>query len=186
MAGKSHKGMVSILRSLLLVVFALLVLAGGLIWSGVYDVAADVPHWPLTARILQMVRERSMTVRAQDIAVPKDLSRPKRILDGAGLYAAMCTGCHLAPGVDDSELQRGLYPKPPVFVREGMDDPAMAFWAIKHGVKLTAMPAWGKSHTDAQIWDMVAFLMQLKGMPAAHYQALVAAAPPDDDDMHGH
>lgn len=185
MDGKSHNSMVSTLRLLLLALVALLALAGALVWSGAYDVAADVPHWPLTERLLQTVRERSMIVRERGIVVPKDLGRPERILNGAGLYAAMCTDCHLAPGETETELRRGLYPQPPAFAQAGVDDPAMAFWAIKHGVKLTAMPAWGRSHTDAQIWDMVAFLLQLKGMPAARYRALVAAAPPDEDDAHG-
>jgi mono/diheme cytochrome c family protein len=123
-----------------------------------------------------------MTVRAEAIVPPQDLARPDRITRGAGLYDAMCGGCHLTPAQDDSELRRGLYPKPPNFPLEGEDDPAMAFWAIKHGVKMTAMPAWGSSHSDAQIWDMVAFLLRSKGMSAADYEALVASAPPDDDE----
>jgi mono/diheme cytochrome c family protein len=88
--------------------------------------------------------------------------------------------------MDDSEMRRGLYPKPPRFAIDGVDDPAEAFWAIKHGVKMTAMPAWGPSHTDAQIWDMVAFLQRLKGMSAPEYEKRLAAAPAEDDHEHGH
>ncbi len=162
------------------------VLAGLAIWFGLYNVAADVPHWPVTEQLLETLRDRSMTVHAQDIAIPKDLGRRERISAGAGLYDEMCTNCHLTPSIDSTEMRQGLYPKPPAFPVEGEDDPAVAFWTIKHGVKSTAMPAWGPSHTDDQIWDMVAFLVKLKGMSAADYKALVAAAPPDDDDEHGH
>ena len=154
------------------------------IWFGWFNVAADVPHWQITAK-LETVRERSMTVRADKVVVPADLDSPRRISDGAGHYDEMCTGCHLMPGMTGSELRAGLYPKPPVFAERGEDDPAMAFWAIKHGVKMTAMPAWGTSHTDEQIWDMVAFLLKLKGMSLTEYKQLVASAPPDDDE-HGH
>ena len=44
-----------------------------------------------------------------------------------------------------------------------------AFWIIKHGIKMTAMPAWSKTHTDAQLWDLVAFLDKLPKMTPAQY-----------------
>jgi hypothetical protein len=52
---------------------------------------------------------------------------------------------------------------------------------IKHGIKMSAMPAWGASHDDATIWSMVAFLQKLPGMSAQEYKDIVARAPPDDD-----
>jgi mono/diheme cytochrome c family protein len=161
----------------------IIVIAGAaFVWLGRYNIGADVPHWAITSKIIEAVRERSMTVHAQDIAVPGGLEQPKRIADGAGLYDEMCTGCHLAPGKADSELRRGLYPQPPDFPSEGIDDLQTAFWVIKHGIKLTSMPAWGKSHTDEQIWTMVAFLQQIKGMTAERYRELVARATPEDED----
>ena len=174
---------------LALLAIAVPVLIGTATWSGVYNVAADSPHWQVTGHLIQTVRERSITVRSRDIVVPKDLDKPDRISAGAGLYDEMCVSCHLVPATDDTEMRRGLYPRPPAFPSEGVSDPAKAFWAIKHGVKMTAMPAWGPSHTDDQIWDMVAFLLRLKGMTATDYKTLVASAPPESDEhqhMHGH
>jgi hypothetical protein len=52
---------------------------------------------------------------------------------------------------------------------------------IKHGIKMSAMPAWGPSHDDATIWSMVAFLQKLPEMTPAQYKAMVAKAPPDED-----
>jgi len=104
----------------------------------------------------------------------------------------MCTSCHLAPGMKDTELRPGLYPRPPN-LSEGEVEPREAFWIIKHGLKMTAMPAWGLSHDDATIWSMVAFLQKLPGMTAAQYKEMVAKAPPDEDmdqtdgeGAHGH
>jgi mono/diheme cytochrome c family protein len=57
----------------------------------------------------------------------------------------------------------------------------VAFWTIKHGIKMSAMPAWGASHDDATIWSMVAFLQRLPDLDAAQYKQMVAAAPPDED-----
>jgi hypothetical protein len=36
-----------------------------------------------------------------------------------------------------------------------------AFWVIKHGIKMSAMPAWGKSLDDARVWDIVAFVRKM-------------------------
>lgn len=161
------------------VVAALFVGAGVFVVSGVYNVGADAPHWPITYKIMQTVRDRSIAVRADQLSVP-NLEDPQLILKGAGQYAAMCTGCHLAPGMHDSELRPGLYPQPPDLSRHVVE-PKVAFWAIKHGIKMSAMPAWGASHDDATIWSMVAFLQKLRGMTAAQYKDIVAKAPPDDD-----
>lgn len=52
---------------------------------------------------------------------------------------------------------------------------------IKHGVKLTAMPAWGRTHSDELMWDMVAFVRKLPALSPAQYQAIVKSAPEDHD-----
>lgn len=94
----------------------------------------------------------------RDVRPPADLKSSQRIAAGAGLYNEMCTGCHLGPGVERSELSQGLYPLAPELARGDDLTAAEQFWVIKHGVKLTAMPAWGKTHDDQLIWDMVAFI----------------------------
>ena len=149
--------------------------AGAFIWSGAYNIAADEPHWQLTERLLETVRERSIEARLAGIAVP-ELGDEALIRAGAGNYDAMCADCHLEPGEDRTELSAGLYPAPPNLVREGVHDPAEAFWIIKHGIKMTGMPAWGKSMDDKSIWGMVAFLRQMPGMTEARYDALVESS----------
>jgi mono/diheme cytochrome c family protein len=153
--------------------------AGAFIYSGAYDIGADAPHSRPVYAALETLRRRSIQARASDITVP-DLSDPQLILKGAGQYAAMCTACHLTPGQEDSEIRPGLYPRPPNLTQARID-PAQAFWTIKHGIKMSAMPAWGGSHDDMTIWSMVAFLRKLPGLSPEAYKAMVAAAPPDDD-----
>ena len=158
-------------------------LAGIFIFAGVYNIGADAPHSRLVYGLLDELRDKSIERGARGIAVPADLSSPKRISAGAGLYNEMCTGCHLGPGVERSELSQGLYPAAPELARGDDLSPAEQFWTIKHGVKLTAMPAWGKTHNDELIWDMVAFIRQLPGMTPERYKAAVASAPEDHDEM---
>ena len=160
---------------------AAVVAAAGFVWSGVYDIGADDRHTRPVHALLQALRERSIEVRAGKLHVPADLDDPARIRQGAGNYDAMCSGCHLGPGMPDSELSKGLYPAPPNLSRETVDA-GKAFWAIKHGIKASGMPAWGKSMGDEYIWNMAAFLQALPGLDAAQYRALVAAS---DGHAHG-
>jgi mono/diheme cytochrome c family protein len=175
--------MTTSLRSFLVGVLATLVLsaacAAAFVWSGRYDIGADAPHTRPVFALMQTLRERSIRAHAADLAVP-DLTDPQLVLKGAGQYAAMCTQCHLSPAMADSEIRPGLYPQPPNLSRVRVD-PKQAFWVIKHGIKMSAMPAWGASHDDATIWSMVAFLQKLPGMSAQEYKDIVARAPPDDD-----
>ncbi len=156
----------------------------GFVWSGLYNIGADDPHWTPTRMLIDNLRERSITTRMSDVAVP-DLDDPRRIQLGAVNYSAMCTGCHLAPGVDDTEIRPGLYPMPPNLTAVSNPDPKRSFWIIKHGIKMSAMPAWGKTHTDEQIWNMVAFLQKLPGMTPEQYAAL-GGKPPAEDEHHMH
>src|SRR3569832_2538671 len=92
----------------LLALLLLGVIAGAaFVWTGVYPIGADVPHYPIVYKILQTLRLRSIALRAAEIQVPP-LDDAALVATGAGHYSEMCTGCHLAAGVADSELRRGL------------------------------------------------------------------------------
>lgn len=159
-----------------LLVLAAGALATGFVYSGIYNIAADEPHWMITERLITALRTRSIQARARGGAVP-DLADPKRLIKGAGQYAEMCAGCHLAPGVQNAPLRQGLYPQPPDFTRRSHETDARAgFWVIKHGIKMTAMPAWGPSHDDDTIWSLVAFVGKLPMLDAEQYRAMVEKA----------
>ena len=166
---------------LALVILGLVIVVGAtvFVYAGIYNVGADDPHTRPMFALMQTVRSRSIHARSKDISVPK-LDDEQLILKGAGQYAAMCTGCHLKPGMTESEIRSGLYPQPPNLSQRRVD-PQDAFWVIKHGLKMSAMPAWGLTHDDDTIWSMVAFLQKLPDLTPAQYQDIVAKAPPDED-----
>jgi mono/diheme cytochrome c family protein len=150
---------------------ALAVGAGLFIASGLYNIGADDHHTaPVTALIAQL-RDRSIEVRARAVAVP-DLSGAAGIEAGARRYALECSACHLAPGVSHSSLRRGLYPHPPNLAQQRPPAPQRAFWVIKHGIKMSAMPAWGTTLEDPAIWELVAFIERMPEMTAEDYQRL--------------
>lgn len=153
-----------------------------LIQSGGIDFAADSAHSPSITKLIEWAREKSVAKQAKDIIPPTDLASEERIRRGAGNYEAMCVNCHLSPGVEDSEIRKGLYPNPPNLSQagsatEGQGEDARRFWIIKHGIKGSGMPAWTKGGMDDEaIWDLTAFIKVLPKLSAAEYQARVAAS----------
>ncbi len=154
---------------------------GAYLYLGIYNFSADEPHFEITEELIAVARDRSIKARAYKLEVPDDLEDKERIRRGAGNYDAMCVGCHLKPGVDDSEIRKGLYPQPPNLAKHA-NDPAQQFWVIKHGIKMTGMPAWAQGGMDdAAIWDIVALLQVMPDMTVEQYTELVAIS-----DGHSH
>lgn len=172
------KSLVTIFAGLLLVAIA----GAVILFFGLYDFGADTPHWAPFEHAIAFARARAVTVQARAVVVPA--FNAGMLADGASDYDAMCTSCHLAPGMEENEMRPGLYPHPPTFERFAALNAAEQFWVIKHGFKMSGMPAWGRTHSDAEIWNMVAFLQKLPGMTPAAYKALTKAAEGHHDMDH--
>lgn len=157
----------------------------GFLYSGFYPMGADDHHNDLTYWALETLRERSVARASNDIQVLADLGSAEQLLAGGADYNDMCAGCHLKPGVMQSDFTLGLYPEPPNLTRATtlQDDVEMQgrqrFWIIKHGIKASGMPAWGPGHDDERIWNMVAFLQRLPELSPQQYQILTARGADD-------
>jgi len=169
----------------IMVAGVLIAMAAAAVYGGWFNVAADEPHSGLIYSIMETVRSRSIAKRASE-AHPPALDDPALIATGARHYAAMCSGCHLAPDQKDSELRSGLYPKPPNLTQPIKATASEAFWAIKHGIKMSGMPAWGVTHDDQSIWALVAFVQKLPGLSATEYHALAGDGHPHSHEPHEH
>ncbi len=167
------------MRVVITVVVVLVVLAAlGLIvvYTGAFDVAADTRHSPLTRWALSTTMENSVERQASGIEAP-DLSDPARVRNGAAHYKENCEICHSGPGAEESEIHKGLNPHAPELVRTADDwSAAQLFWLAKHGVKMSGMPSFGRTHSDEEIWNIVAFVQQLPKMSPARYAELTAGA----------
>lgn len=139
--------------------------------SGLYNIGADDHHTKPVLAMITQLRDRSIEARLDSLD-PQLTATPAMIKAGAQHYAALCAGCHLAPGYLKSELRTGLYPHPPNLAQEDIQESRRAFWIIKHGIKMSAMPAWGKTLDDAAIWDVVAFVRKMPGMTPEEYAQL--------------
>ena len=165
--------------------------------SGAYNMAATEKHWAITEKIIAWVRNNSIEARAKEQQVPAMDNEWIR-LQGAEHYSAMCTICHLAPGMQPTELSLGLYPQAPKFFErapikdqtEKLERAKAYFWVIKNGLKMTAMPAWGLSHDDDSIWAIAAFVLELNAMTPEQYRQIIQTAQDNSHDHahqgHGH
>jgi mono/diheme cytochrome c family protein len=155
-------------------------------FSGIINVGATNPHSLITEIVLSTTMDNSVRYHAKGITAPP-LDDTQMVMAGFRHYREMCVGCHLAPGIDSTEIRKGLMPEPPK-LQEAVDEwkPAELFWVIKNGVKMTGMPAWGPTHSDQKIWAMVAFLEKLPHMTAEQYKEMDKMAGPDEDDEHHH
>ena len=71
----------------------------------------------------------------------------------------------------------GLEPQPPYLLDvQQRFKPRELFWIVKNGIKMTGMPAWRDSMSDAEIADVVAYLEASAKMPPQTYVQWRAAS----------
>jgi mono/diheme cytochrome c family protein len=144
--------------------------AVGFIYSGIYDVSALQPDNAIVGWALHTTSDHSVDARLGDIIVPSGLDKPEVIQSGGHLFAQNCVVCHGGPGLRPTDIAQGLNPAPPDLFR-ATRKPWMEemFRFIKYGLKMTAMPGFGKTNTDEQIWELAAFLRRAPGMSPENF-----------------
>jgi len=166
-----------LLLTLTAILCFLIVLIAVFVWSGSYNIAANVPHWGITHWFLEKVREQSITTHSGGITVPP-LKDPKPVDIGFKNYHAMCRVCHNAPGYSRTEIAKGLNPNPPDFASKDvkMRSEAQLYWIVKNGIKMTGMPAFGPTHSEDELWGIVVFVKGLPSLKPEEYNAMVKTA----------
>jgi mono/diheme cytochrome c family protein len=168
---------------------AALAAATAFLYAGAYDISATDQHLAPTYWILDTAMRRSVKQRAGEVNLP-DLARPDQVERGRALYRRHCVQCHGAPGVAPEPFALGMTPVPANLVFTAREwPPADVFWVVKHGLKMTGMPAWKYRMSDEDIWAVVSFMRELPKLSPEAYRAISAqpeaaaetpvASPPD-------
>jgi cytochrome c5 len=152
---------------------ALIVVEGGL-----FNTTSSAPHSPIVSWATHATFKHSVRLRSS-----KSLSRPAftpaEVQAGSQQYQADCAMCHGGPGVARAPWVRGLTPTPPFLLDASRRwTPDQLYFIVDHGVKMTAMPAWGETRTPAQVWSLVAFLDALPDLTPEQYRRMTAAIHP--------
>ena len=154
-------------------------------YTGLFDVAATTREPEVVQWLLVNTRKNSIRYRAEQIDVP-ELSDEARLATGGKAFDEMCAACHGAPGKKPLLGAKDMNPPPPDLADTASQrTPKELFWAVKNGIRMTGMPAWGATHSDVQIWDLVAFMGRLPEISPDAYRNLINNAQGDKHD-HAH
>jgi mono/diheme cytochrome c family protein len=132
---------------------------------GLMPVSADGTHSHLEARIMPTVLHASVVRHASGEMNPVSLNEDN-LKAGVDTYKAMCVRCHSTPQGEASVYGQSFYPPAPQLPK-GMSQytDSQLFWLIKHGIRNTAMPAWGSMLSDEEIWQIVGLLKNSQDLP---------------------
>ncbi len=145
--------------------------AAAVVGLGLYDISATDQHLRPTYRLLDASMRSSVARRARNIVVP-GLEDAALRDHGMALYDANCLPCHGAPGVAPEPFALGLTPAPANLAHTAREwSAAQLYWVVRHGIKMTGMPAWAYRLPDDDLWAIVAFLQVLPSMRPQDYRA---------------
>jgi mono/diheme cytochrome c family protein len=145
----------------------------GFIYSGLYDVSALHPDNAIVAWALHTTSDHSVASRLGGIAEPPDLDNSETIQSGAKFFGNHCVICHGGPGLLPTDVAQGLNPSPPnLFSPKRENDTVEMFYFITNGIKMTGMPAFGKTLSDSQVWTLATFLHKTPGISGKDFAAL--------------
>lgn len=156
-----------------LIILLIVVVVSGLlvVYSGAYNVAALTSSGGIIDWWAGTTMDHSVHAHASGIVVP-NLDDSSLIAVGFDHYREMCIACHGSPAGGMSEAGMGLNPKAPELSEAARDwTPGELYWIVKNGVKMTGMPAFAPTHSERELWALVAFLQKLKTMTPEQYKA---------------
>jgi len=152
------------------ILFTLVALIAGGWWcvkQGYANFEADQKPSFVEEKVAMAAVDASMDRRAGEAKNPVAPTE-ENVAAGAKLYLDHCGGCHGIPSNPDSAFARSFNPPVPEFFKDAPDmSDAQNFCAIQHGIRWTGMPAWNKTLSDTEIWQIATFLDNIGKLPPA-------------------
>ena len=137
--------------------------------SGLFNVAASHPHTKFTEWITHETMIHSARRHGAGARMPARFTT-QQIVGGFCTYETHCVACHGAPAIAREQWVNGMEPAPPYLLdATRIWSPPQLFWIAKNGIKMTGMPSWKDTMSDRQIWDVVAFLEEMRELPPQTY-----------------
>jgi mono/diheme cytochrome c family protein len=156
---------------------------GGLAVStlGLLPTRADATPSALERRIAASAMDASMERRAPRVTNPIPPT-DENLIEGMRVYTMNCALCHGTLDNKPSPLEKSFYPPVPQIVLDPLDDPEWhIYYAIRTGVRYTAMPAWNKALSDQDIWKVTGFLSRIQKLPPGvqdYWKKAFGSGPP--------
>jgi mono/diheme cytochrome c family protein len=151
--------------SFLLLIVLLLVLAGAFLFASRFNLSALPDPGPRETYLATRTKHWLIARAARGSRAP---SGAASVATGRMIYMGECAACHGNDGHTPSEAGRWMYPRTPDLGSKEVQqwsDPELN-WIIKHGVRFSGMPGFGKVFNDEQIWQLVHYVRGLGTAPA--------------------
>ena len=154
---------------LLGIIFCLVVLAlCGYVYFGFgyAPVATSAPPMPFEKRFASMALHARVQAEAPKNA-PIQPDEPNLTV-GAKVYVDNCAFCHGLPKqAAVPPAAKGMFPAPPQLFEDLVtDDPAgQTYWKVANGIRLTGMPAFSKSLSETQMWQVSLLMANADKLP---------------------
>lgn len=162
----------TVLATLLVLMIAGVVGGYAFMRTGIYNISATSQHLQPIYSILEKGMHYSVRYHAADITAPPtdDMQMVKR---GALTFHGACVQCHGAPGVAPHGIGMGMQPVPGPLVESAKKWEARElYWIVRHGIKMSGMPAWEYRMSEEQLWEVVAFMQHLPQLSPAEYKEM--------------
>ena len=132
---------------------------------GILPVQADVAPSRLEASLLGSALRASVARHAPSGGNPIPVS-DENLIAGAKLYRQMCSRCHGLSRESGNTYGQSFYPPAPrLLLSRTLYTDSEMFWIVKHGIRNTAMPAWGNLLSDEEIWRIVTLVRKFDSVP---------------------
>jgi mono/diheme cytochrome c family protein len=122
---------------------------------------ADVPESVLERKIAMPSLDASLDRHAPQAANPI-AATDANLLAGMKIYQTHCAGCHGDIHQTHQAFGDAFYPRAPQFMEDAPDMPEnQNFYIVRHGIRLTGMPAFGSSLNEQEVWQVITFLSHM-------------------------
>ena len=143
------------------------------------------PH-ALEVWMARQIRHLAIPIERRNAQNPIPLSL-NLIKESLAHFADHCATCHANDGSGQTPIGKNVYPKAPdlrLADTQSMSDGEI-FWVIHHGVRFTAMPAWGADDLDkdSDSWKLVHFIRHLPQLTPEELDQMKALNPKTKKDL---
>jgi mono/diheme cytochrome c family protein len=147
------------------IVFGILLVALGaaaVVYTGSFNTSAEIAPSRMERTLAEFALNKSVARRAPNRKNPLPAT-PETLRGGLAHFRENCVVCHGAPGVDPGEIGQGLNPGAPdlTLPRVQARTDGQLYWLVDGGVRMSGMPAFGPTHGENELWQIVAFLRHL-------------------------
>ncbi|HWZ83008.1 MAG TPA: cytochrome c [Terriglobales bacterium] len=143
---------------------------------GLASTQADVSPSTIETQTMRQAVLASVRRSASGLSVPGPASNETLVVGGK-LYVAGCVGCHGAIATPLQEDHDHFPPVPQLPYAETQYSEPELYWIVKHGVRMTAMSAYGPFYSEKELWAVAGFLHRIKSLPPEVVAAMQPRKP---------